>query len=454
MQKYEFPKDFIWGTASSSYQIEGAWNEDGKGESIWDRFCHIPGNIKKGDTGDVSVDFYHKYKEDVELISELGTQSFLYTISWPRVMPNGTGEINPKGFEFYHDLLKRCKDKGMRTMLALYHWDLPQALQNRGGWANREIVGWFTEYAKTCFRELGDVVDDWITMVEPASVALGYNGYGNAPGHNDLTEMVLCIHHLNMCHGAAIKAFRESGLKGRIGVKISQHLFRPDDPTSEADCNMAKVLTRNMNDFYMDPIFKGKYNEEVKAMHEAQGVVYPEIQPGDMELMCQPIDFYGLNAYNPMYVSTKNGINVTPHRSTNKNPRLTAYDWEFANDLLYDAIHYVYDNYFTEEFMKEIIITEGGCGLNDWKDDVTGKVEDPGRIAYLRSDLYQVHKAIQEGIPVKGYHVWSFFDNLEWNWGYAVRFGIVYVDYNTLERTPKSSYYWYQNAIKNNAIER
>ena len=397
--KYNFPKDFIWGTASSSYQIEGGWNEDGKGESIWDRFCHLPGKIKNGDTGDVSVDFYHKYKEDIELMAELGTKSFLYTISWPRVIPKGTGEANPKGIAFYRDVFKRCKEHGMRVMAVLYHWDLPQKLQDRGGWANREIIGWFTDYANLCYREFGDLVDDWITFVEPASISLGYNGYGNAPGHDDMNEMLLCEHHVNLCHGAAVKAFRATGLKSRIGVKISQHIFRPDDPESKADQQMARMTTLSMNDFYMDPLFKGVYNEEVRAMHEAQGYVYPEIEPGDLELMRQPIDFYGLNAYNPMYCSAKNG-KVTSYRSSNHNPRLTAYNWEFADDLLYEAIRYVYDNYFDEDFMKEIIITEGGCGLNDWKDDVTGKVEDPGRIAYLRSDLYQIHKAISEGIPV------------------------------------------------------
>ena len=449
-QTLVFPENFIWGTAAGSYQIEGAWNEDGKGEGIWDRYCHNPGHIKNGDTGDVAIDFYHRYNEDIDLMAKFGYQSFIYTISWPRILPKGTGEINQKGIDYYRAVLTKLKSKGIRTMMALYHWDLPQALQDRGGWTNREIVDWFTEYAKICYREFGDLVDDWITIVEPYSVIIGYKGYGFAPDYNDLSSQIRVAHHLALCHGAAVRAFRESGLKSRIGIKINNEAARPFDPDSPKDVEAARICSMTMNEIQMDPIFRGTFPEELMAIYKKQGAVLPEILPGDAELMTEPMDFFGVNTYMPMWVKAGGPTGrISMKAPGDKNRVQTTYGWLFDETNMYDVLHYVHDNYFK----GDMIITESGCACNDWV-DLDGNVNDPQRIIYLTSELYQVHRAIQDGIPVKGYHVWSLFDNFEWHEGYAKRFGLVYIDYNNLKRIPKASAYWYADVIKNNALVR
>ncbi|UWP58304.1 GH1 family beta-glucosidase [Ruminococcus gauvreauii] len=453
MNRYDFPKDFLWGTASSSYQIEGAWNEDGKGESIWDRLVHIQGNVADNTTGDVAADFYHRYGEDIDTMGKLGYQSFLYTISWPRILPKGVGEVNRKGVEYYRSVFQKCREHGIRTMAVLYHWDLPQALQDRGGWANREIVTWFTDYANICYQEFGDLVDDWITFVEPLSVLFGFNGSGYAPAHNDYHEFLQAGHHVFLCHGEAVKAFRKTGLGSRIGIKISLHMMRPYDPECAADREKTELISMSYNDYIMDPILKGSYTEKLMEAYAAAGVKMPEVEAGDMETICQPVDFFGLNTYNPHYVEADKkawplGANVLLERKPNYEYPRTDHRWLMEETCFYDAIHYVYDNYPVDN----IIVTESGCASNDWK-DCDGKVHDPNRITYLKNDLLQIHRAIQEGVPITGYHIWSYHDNFEWIDGLGTRFGLVYIDYKTLERTPKDSAYWYAEVIKHNGFE-
>lgn len=448
MKRYEFPEDFTWGVAAGSYQIEGGWEEGGKGESIWDRFCHTPGRIKDGTTGDVSCDFYHKYEEDIRMMKQLGYPNFLLTISWPRVIPDGIGEVNYTGIEFYRKVLSHLRKNGIKSYVVLYHWDLPQKLQERGGWMNREIVGWFDNYARTMYRELGDLADNWITILEPWVIS--FQGYWlgiHAPGYHDYSAALTAAHHLNLAHGTAVKAFRESGLPGEIGIKINMGMVYPADPESAADIAAAERENIQTNTLFCDPILKGTYPQEFFAYLKKQGVVLPDIRKGDMELMRQEIDFFGLNNYNAFYV--KDGgewpLHVT-HVKTGKP--VTQCGWEYEPECLYDLLKLLQDSYR----LKKIIITENGCASNDWVDD-DGTVTDSIRLIYLKNYLKQAHRAIEAGIPLKGYFVWSLWDNFEWAEGLSIRFGIVHVDYNTLKRTPKASAYWYSEVIKQNGFE-
>lgn len=448
MKKYEFAEDFIWGVAAGSYQIEGAWNEDGKGESIWDRFCHTPGNIKDGSTGDISCDFYHNYEKDIQMMKSLGYQNFLLTISWPRVIPDGTGAINQEGIHFYRKVLTSLREKGIASYVVLYHWDLPQKLQERGGWMNREIVDWFGNYAETMYRELGDLVDHWITILEPYVISmLGYWTGIHAPGYHDYSAALTVAHHLNLAHGTAVKAFRRSGLPGEIGIKVNMTMVYPADPNSEKDVLAAKRKNDQDNLLFTDPIIKGAYPEEFLKYLSEQGVTLPDIRPGDMELMCQEIDFFGMNNYNATYV--KDGgewpLSVT---AVLTGKQRTQCDWEYEPEGFYELLAYFNNRYHP----RKILITENGCASNDWIDEY-GIVEDPIRIIYLRNYIKQVHRAIAEGIPVKGYFVWSFWDNFEWAEGLSIRFGMIHVDYQTLKRTPKKSAYWYSEVIKNHGFE-
>ena len=446
-KEFKFPKDFIWGVAAGSYQIEGGWNEDGKGESIWDRFVHTPGNIKDGTTGDVACDFYHRYKEDIAMMAELGYKNFIYTISWPRVIPDGTGKVNPKGIEFYRNVLSCLREHGINSYIVLYHWDLPQVLQDKGGWTNRESVEWFDYYARTMYRELGDLVDNWITILEPYAISFcAYWRQIFPPAIKDYSALLLANHHLNLAHGAAVRAFRETGLPGKIGVKMVTNMVYPLDPNNPDDVFAAKLRNMEEHNMYCDPIMKGEYPKELFDYLEKQGVKLPDIQPGDMELMCPEIDFFGVNNYYGEYVTAAAAWPL-PYKLVKTGKQKTTKNWEYMPDAFYDIIKWINDTYHP----KEIIVTENGCSSNDWVDD-EGKVEDPIRVCYIKNYLKRLHRAIEDGIPVTGYFVWSFWDNFEWHEGLTVRFGLVHVDYKTLKRTPKSSAYWYSDTVRNNGF--
>jgi beta-galactosidase len=448
MKSYKFPQNFIWGVATGSYQIEGGWNEDGKGENIWDRFVHTPGNIADSTTGDITCDFYHKYKEDIAMMKNLEYPNFLMTISWARVISDGTGAVNSKGIEFYRNVLKELRASKIKSYVVLYHWDLPQALQNKGGWMNRDIVGWFEYYARTMYRELGDLVDNWMTILEPWVISQIGHFYGvHAPGIRDYSSALLVAHHLNLAHGTAVKAYRETGLNGKIGIKMCHTMFYPNDPNSEKDIFAAKMAMYEQNSFYADPVMKGTYPKEYLDYLEKQGVILPEIQDGDMELMCQEIDFYGINNYSGYKVKA-GGSWPTYYTQVGGDVQKTQSDWDFNPEGFYDIIKWLNDNYHP----KSIIVTENGCASNDWIDEY-GKVDDPMRKIFLRQYLKQLHRAIEDGIPIDGYFVWSLFDNFEWASGLTIRFGLIYIDYKTLKRTPKESALWYSNVIKRNFFE-
>lgn len=445
-----FPRDFEWGVSSAAFQVEGGWNADGKGESIWDRFNHLPGKILDGSNADTSIDFYHLYEQDIVRMAEAGYPVFCFSISWPRVMPDGV-TLNPAGVDFYRRVCDCCHAHGIKTSVTLYHWDLPELLQEKGGWCNREIVKWFEDYARAMYRELGDRVGSWITLNEVCNISIaGYATGGFAPGLSDMSLGLLAQHHAMLAHGAAVRAFRESGLRAEIGYKSACCYTRPCDPNRQADIDTAILLHQFNNAIHTDPIFKGEYPKELYAHLEKCGVIIPRVTDGDMELITTPIDFFGMNDYMPIYSV---GTDVFPFFKTSMssmysgNP-LNSYGWEIDPDAYYRIIKWVYEEYG----IKKIILSENGyAGAETVRPD--GTVEDPRRIDYLKKYLAAARRAMDEGVPIKGYDIWSLWDNFEWAMGYTQKFGLWRVDMKTLKRYPKDSAKWYSDVIRNNGFE-
>jgi beta-glucosidase len=444
----KFPADFEWGTATASYQVEGAWKEGGKGESIWDRFSHTPGNIVDETNGDVACDYYHLYEEDINIAKQLGIQVYRLSISWPRIYPEGTGKVSQEGIEFYRRVLQCLRDNGIKSAVTMYHWDLPQKLQDRGGWANREIVGWFEAYVKTLYAELGDLVNCWITLNEPYCTSiLGYWSGEHAPGYHDYSMALASVHHLMMAHGIAVKAYRETGLKAEIGITLNMNISYPYNPCCAEDIAAANRNQMLSNNLFGDAVMKGSYPKELFDYLENRGVVLPDIQFGDMGLIHQELDFFGLNTYYSDYVKADESVWPLGGVAMKSGRPKTDANWEVVPEGMYDILKWIDTNYHP----KKLIITENGAACNDWI-NVDGKVEDPNRIDYINRYLTQVHRAIQEGVQVKGYYVWCFCDNFEWAWGLSRRFGMVYVDYKTQKRIPKASAYWISDVIRDNGF--
>jgi beta-glucosidase len=443
-----FPDDFKWGAASASYQIEGAWNEDGKGESIWDRFSHTPGKILDGSNGDVACDFYHRYEDDIKLAKQLGIQVFRLSVAWTRIIPYGIGSVSKAGVDFYKKVLRCLHDNNIESAVTIYHWDLPQALQDRGGWANREITNWFFEYSRVLFREFGSLVDYWITLNEPYVTSFAGHWTGeHAPGCRDYSLALSTVHHQLLAHGKAIQAYRETGLKAPIGITLNMSAFYPWDPENAIDCELAEISRMQKNDVFADPVYKGEYPSKFFDYLKKRGVKLPEIYGGDMELISQKTDFFGLNTYYPNRVHfNEKAWPVTAEFKKNKAPRTVA-DWEVSPDGIYDLLMWINAKYQPEK----LIITENGAASNDWVSS-DGKVYDPNRQDYLYVYLKAIKRAIENGVPVKGYYLWSFTDNVEWAWGKDRRFGIVYLDYETQKRILKESAFWYASVIKNNGF--
>ncbi len=442
---YIFPAGFLWGSASSSYQIEGAAYEGGKSESIWDRFAHTPGNIDDGSTGDVACDFYHRYEEDIALMKRLGLRVYRMSVSWPRILPKGTGEVNREGVTFYRKVLQCLRANSIKTCVTIYHWDLPQALQNRGGWANREIIQWFEDYAKVLYAELGDLVDIWITVNEPIITAM--NGHWlkeHAPGYRDFSCALQAAHHVLMAHGAAVRAYRETGLKAEIGCSLNLQMEYPADPDDKRDIEAAKLMTAHQNAFYLDAIYRKRYPAEYLAALESRGVILPEILEGDMELIGQKIDFLGINSYFTEYIKYDAARWPVFASAVKTGRATTALGWELCPDGFYNLLEWVQKNYAPQK----LLITENGMACNDWVKQ-NGKVEDSNRREYLERHLAEVSRAIEAGINIAGYLHWCFTDNFEWARGYTARFGLVYVDFKTQKRTIKESAYWLADVIKN-----
>jgi len=443
MERLVFPKDFLWGTATAAYQVEGAAHEGGRGESIWDTFCRKPGAVYAGENGDTACDHYHRYAEDIALMAELGFKSYRFSIAWPRIIPTGRGKINPEGVAFYRRLCEELHKHDMSACATLYHWDLPQPLEDAGGWPDRSIVDAFEEYAGVCFKELGDLVDMWFTINEPLCVAnIGYSYGRHAPGIRDPQKALDAVHHLNMAHGIAVKAYRKTGLKAPIGIAWNPVTPRPATLRA-ADKKAAETARAIETEIFMFPCLGKGYPELVTKELK---LVFP-VKNGDMETIAQPIDFIGFNYYseNPVAADAKAQYKYSIRPS-----------WQNCSDMPWPTVPGGLERMLVwiAEISKgafgkneiPIYITENGYARKDEIEN-DGRVHDRERIEYIKQHLSVAADLVKKGIPLKGYYMWSFMDNFEWLWGYTKRFGIVHIDYFTQKRTPKDSAYFMRDVI-------
>jgi beta-glucosidase len=445
--KIAFPADFIWGTATASYQIEGGYNEDGKGESIWDRFSHTPANIKDGSNGDIACDHYHLYPEDVRIMKEMGIQSYRFSISWARILPEGRGKVNPKGLAFYKNLIKLLLENGIKPAVTLFHWDLPQKLQDIGGWANREVTDYFAEYAEVLFNEFGDLVPVWITLNEPSVYTIVGNWEGrHAPGIKDIPTALASAHNLLLAHGKAVRAFRKMKLKGEIGIAFNMNEMCPAS-SDKKDIDAAERNSGIWNRWYADPVLKGKYPQDILDWLKEK-VALPEIPDEDLAVISTPIDFLGLNSYFALSVRYDKTQYPMELNVDFIGEERTEMGWGINPDEFYDLLKRIKRDYPG----KKIYITENGMSKLDVVNK-DGSIDDDYRINYIRGYLKAVHRAIRDGVDIRAYFAWSLLDNFEWEQGYQQRFGLVYVDYQTQKRTIKKSGWWYRDVIRCNGFE-
>ena len=449
MEKITFPEGFIWGTASASYQVEGATCEDGRAESIWDRYCKIPGNVDNGDTGDVACDHYHRFREDVALMKQMGMKGYRFSIAWPRIFSDPESQPNPKGLRFYSDLVDALLEAGITPYVTLYHWDLPQAMQDIGGWANPQMPQYFLQYAQAVMAHLGDRVRHWITLNEPYCAAFLGNYEGRqAPGLRDFSTALRVAYYQYVGHGLVVKHFRESGLPGEIGIALNLMGRLPFSDCPE-DIAAAQRGDGYLNRWFVEPIMKGTYPEDMVAWYTAKGVTLPPFAKEELALMSQPLDFIGLNYYNDFYV--KNAPQRWPVEFAIHNPRFMPVNdrnWPITEEGFYHMLMRMKNEYG----IQKILITENGTATNEVA-DCDGAVRDPQRVDYLKRHLRQMHRAMAEGVEVVGYMQWSFSDNFEWSFGYHSRFGLVYIDFATQERIVKESGHWYGQMAQKNGFE-
>lgn len=449
MSRVEFPPGFHWGTATASYQIEGAWKEDGKGESIWDRFTHTEGKIKNGDTGDVACDHYHRFREDVALMQELGLNSYRFSIAWPRIQPTGKGPANQKGLDFYSQLVDELLARGIRPFVTLYHWDLPQALEDAGGWPNRDLAGRFVDYAEVVTRALGDRVRHWMIFNEPkVFTVIGYLVGVHAPGRSDRADFLRATHTVNLAQGRAFAAMKAIDPAFEVSSAFN---LSPCEPATDTPADVAATERwhRFTNEWFLGPALRGAYPEAFPGGLPADVM---GIREGDMEQVKAPLDFVGINLYQRTIVQAVDDANLgaAPRGSGagDDGPR-TDFGWEVWPKALYDMILRV-----TRDFDAPVIeVTENGCSYGD-APDAQGRVRDTRRIEFYRGFLGAVADAIADGARVRGYHAWTLLDNFEWAEGYQQRFGLVWCDHATQERIVKDSGHWYGRVARENGFER
>ena len=448
-----FPDGFVWGAATASYQIEGAAREDGRGPSIWDTFSRSPGRVFQGHTGDVACDHYHRYVEDVALMADLGLASYRYSIAWPRIQPDGTGPVNVKGLDFYDKLTDELLGKGIDPVVTLYHWDLPQTLEDLGGWANRLTAEAFAEYAQIVHARLGDRVNTWTTLNEPwCSAYLGYASGRHAPGRQEPAAAFAAVHHLLLGHGLAANALRSAGARS-VSITLNPAAVFPVDPESSADREACRIIDGLSNRMFFDPLLLGRYPADMLA-HMARFTDLSYIQDGDLATINAPIDVLGINFYQPAYVSAKPGEPAAPDQPGSEGIAYRAPDgpvtdmnWAIEPSGLTRLLKRIHDDYPG----TAMLITENGAAYPEVP-AADGGVHDARRIDYLDGHLRACHDALAAGVDLRGYFVWSLMDNFEWAEGYAKRFGIVHVDYATQERVLKDSAKWYREVIRRNGI--
>lgn len=454
MNGLNFPDNFIWGTATSAYQIEGGWTSGGKGESIWDRYSHTQGRIRDGSNADMSCDHYHLWREDLDMLQRLEIPAYRFSIAWTRIMPRGRGRVEAKGLAYYQRLVDGLLERGITPFVTLYHWDLPQVLQTKGGWTNRDVVDAFVEYTDVVTRALGDRVKHWVTHNEPWCISiLGYGRGELAPGIQSERLALAAAHHVLVSHGRAVPVIRQNSPGCEVGIVLN---LTPAYAASDSphDRDAARAFDGSFNRWFLDPICGRGYPEDVKEDYRRLGISDPEhlglVRERDYADMATACDFIGVNYY------TREVCRSTAIPEAQNLPRTvirasaeldTDMGWEVYPSGLYDILMRLRHEYK----FNRIYITENGCSYGDGPDE-TGRINDVRRIAYLRAHFLEAQRAISHGVPLAGYFVWSMMDNFEWGFGFQQRFGLVWVDYETRQRRPKESAVWFRDVIRGNAM--
>ncbi len=447
-----FPAGFRWGAATASYQIEGAATEDGRMPSIWDTFARTPGRVFEGHSGDVACDHYHRYREDVALMAQLGLGTYRFSLAWPRIKPDGSGPVNPRGLDFYDRLVDELLSAGIAPMATLYHWDLPQVLEDRGGWTNRDTAHYLADLAAAAVAKLGDRVATWTTLNEPwCSAFLGYASGDHAPGRQEPKAAFEAVHHLMLGHGLAARALRAGGAR-EVSLTLNLTDARPANPADPHDVAAARQIDGLQNRLFLDPALRGHYPQDMLALFERFGAA-GVIRPGDEAVIAAPIDLLGVNYYQPALVRARIGATCgLPNPGTEgaefvrQNAPVTAMDWPVDPTGLSGLLLRLAADYPETPLM----VTENGAAYSDVVED--GRVADADRVAYLDGHLRAAHAAIEGGADLRGYLAWSLLDNYEWGYGYGKRFGLVHVDYDTQRRLPKDSAHWYAAVIGRNGL--
>lgn len=448
MGKFTFPENFVWGVTTASYQTEGGVKEDGRGETIWDRFSHIPGRILHNDNGDTACDTYHRIEEDVELLKELGVKAYRFSVAWARVFPNGYGTVCEKGLEYYEKLIDMLLDAGIEPYVTLYHWDLPQKLQDEGGWTNRKTAEYFLQYSRVLFERFRGKVRHWITLNEPWVVSfMGHYTGEMAPGIRDFSAALLTAHIQLLAHGMAVKVFREMEIPGEIGITLN---LCPKEALTELGEDKKAAVRHDGygNRWFLDSLFRGEYPADMWEWYKQCHVILPEVKKGDMECISAPVDFLGFNYYNIDYTVEDKSVWPLEFRTgfSGGNP-MTHYQMPVIPEGLYKVLVRLYKEYN----LKKIYITENGASYQEYPDR-NGEIHDELRIDYLHRHIEKAAEAMEEGVPLAGYFVWSFLDNFEWATGYENQFGLVYVDRKTQKRIKKKSFQWYRNTIAESGL--
>ncbi|MBY8985107.1 MAG: beta-glucosidase [Candidatus Lokiarchaeota archaeon] len=452
-KEINFPEEFLWGTATASYQIEGAWNEDLKGESVWDMVSHTPGRVRNGDTGDVACDHYHRYKEDVQIMKQLNLNAYRFSISWPRIFPEGKGKVNKKGVEFYDNLINELIANDIEPVVTLYHWDLPLTLQKIGSWESREVVDAYVEYAKFIFGHYGDRVKKWITFNEPQIFTVTFYGGGVFTGNFDLRGGYIASINVNAAHAKAVKAYRASKHPdGNIGITLNLSQIYPKTQ-STLNSKATHFIDGITNRWYLDPVLKGEYPKDILSFLNKK-FNFPSIPKEDIILLKDnPIDFLGINNYSCTWVAAENPGDLTSVRKLIKSERVegreySEYGWEVCPEGFFDLLVRI-----DKDYNHPIIyITENGFAGKDDK-SINGIVQDDDRLNYLKKYFEAAYRAIKKGVKLKGYFIWSLLDNFEWLQGYSLRFGLIRVDYETQKRIWKMSAQWYRDLITQNGFK-